>query len=114
PRWSGDYGARFAAATEPTDSEFYIILGEGDGECTRWLLSGDLVRKIRRELNNANHRGIFGTVHHGRMGDAITRHLTRGTSEERAACFYGAVHAPLGPRWNGAPSPSAPLGLGVS
>jgi hypothetical protein len=45
--------ARVAAITEPADGEFYIMLGEGDGECTRWLLSGDLARKIRRELHDA-------------------------------------------------------------
>lgn len=46
--------ARVAAITELADGEFYIMLGEGDGECTCWLLSEDLARRVRRAITCSN------------------------------------------------------------
>lgn len=43
--------AMVAAITEPTKGEFYIMLGEGNHDCTRWRLSEPLLKKLRREIN---------------------------------------------------------------
>lgn len=43
--------AAVAGVTEPTKGEFYILLGEGNHDCTRWRLSESLLKKIRREIN---------------------------------------------------------------
>jgi hypothetical protein len=46
-----DREARIAIITGDEVGERYITLGEGDGSFTRWKLSEELARKIRRELN---------------------------------------------------------------
>jgi hypothetical protein len=44
--------AAVAGITEPNKGEIYIMLGEGNHDCTRWRLTESLARKLRRELND--------------------------------------------------------------
>ena len=43
--------AAVAAVVEPVKGEIYVMLGEGNHDCERWLLTESLARKLRRELN---------------------------------------------------------------
>jgi hypothetical protein len=43
--------ALIAGIVEPVKGELYVLLGEGDHTCERWLLTESLARKLRRELN---------------------------------------------------------------
>jgi hypothetical protein len=40
-----------AGIVEPVKGEIYVMLGEGNHDCERWLLTESLARKLRRELN---------------------------------------------------------------
>jgi hypothetical protein len=44
--------AQVAAVIEPSKGELYVMLGEGNHDCTRWRLTESLARKLRRELND--------------------------------------------------------------
>jgi hypothetical protein len=43
--------AHVAGITEPSKGEYYIILGTGHHDCTRWRMTESLLKKIRREIN---------------------------------------------------------------
>jgi len=43
--------ALVAGITEPSKGEYYIILGAGNHDCTRWRMTESLLKKIRREIN---------------------------------------------------------------
>ena len=43
--------AAVAGITEPSKGEYYIILGTGNHDCTRWRMTESLLKKIRREIN---------------------------------------------------------------
>ena len=45
--------AQVAGITEPTKGEYYILLGPGDHTATRWRMTESLLKKLRREINEA-------------------------------------------------------------
>lgn len=43
--------AFIADIVEPVKGELYVMLGEGNHDCERWLLTESLARKLRKQLN---------------------------------------------------------------